>query len=288
MPYRRRLQKYVIFLAGWLTSVFILAMFSINNDLNLITERSHLSPLSDSPSNRIGAFKFVQYSSERGSDPLFSVSFDNIFIENNNLGMFKSALYQAAHISNLEFKIYHYPENTTKSCNLTKSGPLDFMKKYSDNFLSAQPSKNGIIAPAKNRIESILNMHDDWHTNLDIAHANISDLIISDFSYVFFSEKNLVLSIKSKRAIASYNSKGLELRGHVIINNHQQKSVLESNHVVWDIASNIFIVQGVYVLNQNNVVKVGKDVTLNYALNKIVPNQAVKSFQKEIKCARLL
>lgn len=277
MVNKGRLLAYGIFLTTWTLSICLLFQFSANNKLNTFHKKLFVPTEFDLPSNQIKAFRFIRYSPDKTKKPLFSVSFDNLLIENNNLGIFKSALHQVARISNLEFTTYQYPEN---SAELSETEQQDCLPH---DFLC----KNNIIEQVRAYADPLMDKSDGWRINLDITSANVSELVINDFSYKIFSENDLVLSIQSKRAIALYNSGGLTLRGHVTIKT-DKKNVLESNHVVWDIDNNIFTVQGVYALNQNGTVKVGRDITLDHNLNEIIPKQTVKVCQEEAKCVAKL
>jgi hypothetical protein len=271
MSDKRRLLKYGAFLVGcWTGSVCLLFILSANNDVNPLSQKPCLPFTFDLPSNQIAAFRFVRYNPEKNNKPYFSFSFDNLLVENNKLGIFKSALHRVVRISNLDFKTCQYPENN----------PITPARNRSEEDLQDLPSTNNIFSQARCFIEQLLDKQDGWGIDLNITFANVSELVINNFSYSLFSENDLVLSIQSKRAIASYSSSGLILRGHVIIKTGRG-DVLEGNHIKWDIDNNTFAVQGVYALNQNGTVKSGKDVTLDHALNEIIPEQTVKCYQKE-------
>lgn len=271
MSDKRRVLKCGAFLVGcWTGSICLLFILSANNSSNFIGQKPSLPITFDLPSNQIGAFRFVRYDPEKDNKPYFSFSFDNLLVENNKLGIFKSALHQVVRISNLDFRICQYPENN----------PITPAKNRSEESLQDLPSTKNIFSQARCFIEQFLDKQDSWRIDLNITFANVTELVINNFSYGFFSENDLVLSIQSKRAIASYSGSGLILRGHVIIKTGRG-DVLEGNHIKWDLDNNIFNVQGVYALNQNGIIKSGKDVTLDHALNEIIPEQTVKCYQKE-------
>jgi hypothetical protein len=286
---KEKLLKYGIFLTAWILSICLLFQFSANNELNISPPKLIVPSKFDLPSNQIRAFRFVRYNPGKNNKPSFCVSFDNLLIENNKLGIFKSALHQIVRISNLEFRSYHYPENLTEPSDsihnwLSKENSETQVRNRSDDCLHNLLFPNNTIAQVRSCIDNLLDKQDGWRINLDISSGNVSELVINNFSYSIFSGNDLVLSIQSKRAIASYSSSGLILRGHVIIKTGKGNT-LESNCIEWDINNNIFTVQGVYVLNQNGTVKTGRDVTLDHTLNEIIPKQTVKDCQEEkTKC----
>lgn len=270
MANKGELRKYGIFSIVWILSVCLLFQFLTNNELNTFHKKLVVSREFDRPSNQIGAFKFIRYSSEESSKPSLSVSFDNLLIENNNLGIFKSALHQLVQIKNFKFSAFQYPENSTAL--------------VSNDFLQDFPSKNDFIKQLKTYTELLMDKSDGWRVDFDITSAVLSELVINDFNYSIFSTDELVLSIQSKRAMASYDSTGLILRGRVIIKTGKE-NVLETNHIQWDVGNKIFAVKGVYALNQNGTVKTGKNIILDYNLNEVPSERTVKDCQKETpKC----
>jgi len=280
-----RLLKYGTFFICWIIGICSFLVFSVNNKLNTFRQKPTVPLNFDLPSNRIGAFRFVRYNPEESDKPSFSVSFDNLLIENNKLGIFKSAAHQIVRISNLEVRSYHYPENSTETCNSIHDPACPDSFKAASEGCSNNPKQtvqyqNDIIRYARSCVKYLMNKQDGWRINFDIATANVSELVINDFNYSIFCGNDLVLSIQSKRAITSYSSSGLILRGQVIIKSGKE-NVLQSNHIKWDIDNNIFTVQGVYVLNQKGTVKTGQDATLDHNLNEIIPEQTVRNCRKE-------
>ena len=265
---KARFIKYGVFLSGW---VFLFAVLVFLSPGTLRIDYSPLPAVVFSlPSNRIGAFSYASYRPEGNFEPKLFISFDEILIENNHLSIFKSALHQVAKIDDFKFSAYHYPDNSTESAV--------------DSSLDHLPFRDSLKEQVLAYAELLWHELDGWGVNFDISRFNVSELLIDDFDYSVFSDSNLVLSIKCSRARASYDSEGLELRGHVVVKAGDAK-VLEANRIKWDYENKKFIVKSAYALNKDNVIKTGGSIVLDYELEQCFRHKTANNQNmEEDKC----
>jgi hypothetical protein len=71
----------------------------------------------------------------------------------------------------------------------------------------------------------------------------------------------------------------LALRGHVTIT-AGDGGVLECNHALWDLDNDLFMIEGVYVLNRNGARTSGRNIDVDTRLNPCEVQKA-KSMREE-------
>lgn len=255
--------KWVLLSALWILSFLILIIISANNELNTLYDDalSHASELR-APKNQIGALSYIRWDPKENYRPVYSVRFKNLLAENNNLGIFKTALHKVVKIRNLQLKFFQY--SSQSPIVLSSSFPV------SKDALADVKELKKMVAWMKNRSKG-------WAANIDLG--NVSEVRVNNFDYNVFYDNDLFFAIQSKRAIVSYKHSGIVLRGHVIIKT-ADGSTLESNRVKWDIENQLFTVKGIYVINHNGVKSIGRDICVDAQLNSIKAQHA-KFKQKE-------
>jgi len=150
------------------------------------------------PSNQIGFCSFVRYDPQNSYVPLYSLTFDQLALDNNNIAIFKSAVHQIVTINNLKLKIFSCTNNSAQ------------------NILSDSES---ISCGNRKAIQQIHYLFTSLHSDLDgwkignfnIDSTNVSELLVNDFEYEYIKDGVIVLTIQSNRAIASYKCPGLAL-----------------------------------------------------------------------------
>ena len=270
--FRLRLRSKWIFLSAfWILSFLILIVVSTNNGLNapynkVLIDGSQFKL----PKNQVGTFSCIRRDPKENYNPIYSASFENLLVENNNLGFFKTALHKVVKIRGLKLRFYGYTSaKTTATTNL-----------------DSNESPKGITTDAKallvKAMRRLMTPVDGWRiSNIDLG--NVSEVRVNNFDYKVFYDDNLSFGIQSKRAIASYKHSGIILRGHAKLT-LADGTTLESNSIKWDIKKQHFSANGVYVLNCGGIVTTGKDICVDAQL-KSVKAQHVKSKQKEAqKC----
>lgn len=255
--------KWVLLSALWILSFLILIIISANNELNTLYDDalSHASELR-APKNQIGALSYIRWDPKENYRPVYSVRFKNLLAENNNLGIFKTALHKVVKIRNLQLKFFQYSSQSP----IVLSSSFLVLK---DTFADVKELKK-MVAWMKNRSKG-------WAANIDLG--NVSEVRVNNFDYKVFYDDDLFFAVQSKRAIVSYKHSGIVLRGHVIIKT-ADGSTLESNRVKWDIENQLFTVKGIYVINHNGVKSIGRNICVDAQLNSIKAQHA-KFKQKE-------
>ncbi len=269
--FRLRLcSKWIFLSAFWILSFLILIVVSFNNGLNTSNNKVLIDGSQFKlPKNQVGTFSCFRQDPKENYRPVHSVSFENLLVENNNLGFFKTALHKVVKIRDFELKFYHYtsPEVTAST--------------IPDIYLINEDITTDSRALFSKITHKLTNPMDGWRVNVDLS--NISELRVNNFDYKVFYDGDLFFAIQSKRATASYKHSGIVLRGHVTIKTGDG-STLESNYVEWDVKKQHFNVNGVYVLNRGGIVTTGKDICVDAQL-KSVKVQHTKFKRKEIqKC----
>lgn len=250
--------KWTGLLIFWILSFLTLIIVSPNNELNkfynhTVSQGPEFRPLK----NEIRDLTYTKRDPKENSRPIYSIHFNSLLAENNELGIFKTALYKVVKIRDLQLSFYEY-----KISHIPKGTRI---------------SLQAIMKIAEKRI----NPMDGWGTNIDLS--NVSEIIVNNFDYKVFYKDNLSLAVQSKRAFASYKQANVVLRGHVTITT-ADGSTLESNYVMWDLEKQRFKVNGIYVLNHNGIRKKGKDICVDTQLNLTKAQQAKLKQKETEKC----
>jgi len=236
--------KRAVLLVCWALSVLALTIFATHNDLNkLYRNTQSWEPELRLPTNQMGAFSYRCYNSKETGSPLHYASFENLLVENNNFGFFKTALHKMVKIQHLELAFCRYP--TAEAA----SNAADTLTVPENAFT---PLENLV-----NDIDNLIKPTDGWRLDIDLS--NVSEVLIANFDYkVFYAcpersrgDGTLLLGVQSKRATVSNKHPDVViLRGHVIVK-AEDGSVLESNCVKWDIRKHLFYADGTYFLTHS-------------------------------------
>ena len=262
--------KRTVFLASWVSSVLILIIVVSNNALNpfydaAVSTTAELIP----PRNQTGAVSYRCWDPKENYRPIYSVCFKNLFAENNNLGVFKTALHKIVKIQGLELEFHRYSSDDGTA----------------NEKLRISPMPEGLTTSSRALIETIdrlLHRADGWRiNNLDVG--GVSEVSINNFDYKLFYDGELFFSVESKRAMVSYKHSGLVLRGHAKIS-ITDGSTLESNYIEWDVKNQHFTVDGGYVLNRGGRVTIGKDICVDAQLNNVEAQSAKVERKENQKC----
>jgi len=267
----RRWLKRGFLLASWILSFLILINFSGNNELNALYNDStgHKVELKVLK-NQIRTLSYTRYDPTENSKPVYSVSFKNLLVENNKVGIFKTALHKVVKIRDLELTFYEYAPSKVSA------GAIP------DIYSGPKGATSDEVAFVKNILHKLTTPKDGWRVNR-IDLGNVSEVRVNDFDYKVFYDDDFFFGIRSKRAMVSYKHAGIVLRGHVTIKT-ADGSTLESNYVKWDVKRQHFTVNGVYVLNRDGIQTMGKNINIDAQLNNAVIKRAKFERKEEQKC----
>jgi hypothetical protein len=228
----------------------------------------------------------LSYTYKENNRPVYSVQFADLRTENNDFGIFKTALHKVVKIQDLQLAFHRYTcgrmasvqtDSSSKSSNVASTGSGDI---YSANLTEIYPASGKGTPNVRTIVETarrLLQPKKGWRFDIDFSNA--SEILVNGFQYKIFSDENRSLSVQSKRLMVSSDQPGVILRGHVTIK-AADGSTLESNYVQWDVVNEYFTAKGSYVLNRDGAKKIGKNISVNAQLDQINAQQA-KFEQKE-------
>ncbi len=265
MVNKGRLSRYIVILACWILSIFIVLILTTKNHFKnydhlfadiLEENRAFESAL---PKNELGEFSFIRFDSTRQNRPVYGIAFEKLLLTNNNFGPFKTAMHKKAIIRDLHMRYYNN-DSPKKFADASIFGVEELIKQTGDILKSSKKYNVG-----------------------NFNFINVSEVYADRFDCKFFSEDTLLLSVNCRKAMASYGNSNIELRGHVTIKT-KDGITLESNYVEWDVRNNIFNVRGLYSLNRNGAVKTGRNACFDFTLNEVSTRQAKNYVKEEHKC----
>ncbi|MHC4572164.1 MAG: hypothetical protein ACYS0C_08830 [Planctomycetota bacterium] len=265
---RRQWLKWVFLASLWLLSFLILIVVSANNELNTLYSDvvSRAAVELRPPKNQMGALSYIRWDPNENYRPVYSICFKNLLVENNNLGIFKTALHKVVKIRDLQLRFFRYSSRS----------PLILSNTFPVSIDIPTDAKG-----LKKLVEWMKRRSKGWTVNFVLG--NVSEVRIKNFDYKIFHDDDLFFAIQSRRAIASYKRAGIVLRGRVTLET-ADGSTLKSNHVRWDIENQLFTVKGIYVINRNGVKTAGKNICVNAELNDIKAKHAKFERKEEQEC----
>jgi len=203
--------------------------------------------------------------------PVYSLAFDELISENNNLGIFKTGLFKVVKIASLELKFYQYTTGENK--NTEAEYPFDRI------------AKSGDLKKLAESIRKLIKENNNGYLDIDLSNA--TEVKIRGFDYCDFVDSEKILSVQSKRASTSGKSSDISLRGHVVIAT-AGGSCLEGNNVTWDIKNKQFKIEGGYILRRGESIVSGKGICVDQQLNIVGDAQAKLNKTEELKCCAKL
>lgn len=268
----KRWIRWPVLLTAWTLSFLSFIIVTRNNELNKLYNNKAAGPETGfiGPKNQTGALSYWRCEPKANGRLIHSVDLKNLRAENNNLGIFRTALHKVVTIDGLQLEFHRYtsPEG---------------MRSTSPDIPAVL---DGVTADVQPLIDQISHKLTDpmrgWRLN-SIDLGNVSEVHVENFDYRAFHDGDLFFRIQSRRAIASYKRSGIILRGRVTLET-ADGSTLKGNHVTWDVEKQHFIVNGVYVLDRGGVRTTGKDICVDAQLNRIGTVTATFKCKEEQKC----
>lgn len=261
------LKKWCVFLSVWILSFFLFVSFVYYHAKNKSYNNS-VPPEVAVPvrQNELAALSYKSWDPEENYRPVFLINCQKLYTENNELGLFKTALHKVINIDDLRLKFYRYTSNTksdvSKVASVTKS---DVSKATSVNPLPGESDSN-VKSFINDVMGCMVKQGNKWQVNIDLG--NISEVCIANFDYQIFHDTNLFFAAQSSRATVSYKKSGLMLQGRAKIT-IADGSTLAGNNIEWDLKNQNFFVKGVYVINHNGEITTGKNICVNSQLESI-------------------
>jgi hypothetical protein len=256
----------LIFWTGGLYSLFVL--FAWNASVGEIPAVP-LPAESVNPNSAFGPIRYTQWDPQQDHRLRFSVSLDDLTVKPGALGLFKTGLFKIIQVRSLQVRKYEYESDP----GLPSIGM--------DSEATAQRSMGldnlGLAKGFMGTGDEPLRLANGMEIRID--RPDVSDagqLLVENFDYQIFLEGRPRLSIRSKRAFASWEESGILLRGGVMITAADGPKV-RSNRIRWDTRNHVFSVEDNYLLTQGPSQTAGNKIYLDEQLHIIDAAQAVSS-----------
>jgi hypothetical protein len=208
--------------------------------------------------NGIGGFAAWRYDPKANHRPIYSVAFKNLYAENARLGVFKTAARKVVEIEELQAKFFRYSSDDSLD-----SGQASPLTTFSQLF---GPEDNGHSETLAEILGRFKDTKSPWSLSIDLS--NVSEVRLKNPDYQIFDNGVLSFGVQCKRAVATYKSPEIILRGHARIT-ATDGSTLESNHIIWDTRKCCFRTDGTYFLTRDGKKIQGKDICVDDKLNTV-------------------
>ena len=200
--------------------------------------------------NEIHGFSTIVSDPANDFRPRYSLSFDNLKIINGKVGLFRTALSKQVNLGQSHINLYSYTPD------------LDSTASHAFDLNSALQQLAGSL-PGQ-----ITEMFGSQRENREMIETLLEAvrLDITDFQLNWLHDDQNQLTIQSKRAgLTALEPDRLMLRGAVSI--QTPETIVQSNHIVWDINQQLFIVKGSYVLTRDGEKQFGLNICFDSQLN---------------------
>jgi hypothetical protein len=231
-----------------------------------------LSQQSSDDHSGVGPIRYSQWDPQQGHRLRFSVSSADLIVKPGNLGFFKTGLFKIVQARSLQVRRYEYASDP----GLPEPG-----RDSEGTALRALGLDNpGLAKGFMGTGDEPLRVNNGMEIRVD--RPDVSDagqLLVENFDYQIVFEGRPRLSIRSKRAFASWEESGILLRGGVMITAADGPTV-RSNRIRWDTRNHLFSVEDNYLLTQGPSQTAGNKIYLDEQLHIIDAAQAVSGKQK--------
>jgi hypothetical protein len=264
----RPLQQWLkpsVFAALWGLCFLILIIVTRNNGLrppykDLANYGVELTPLKNE-------IRGLSYTRKENNRPVYSVQFGNLRTENNDFGIFKTALHKVIKVQDLELAFYRYtPTQVVSTSTCDNSKPSGAIYASSGSVYPATLKTTANVCTIIETVQRLMRPPNGWRLAVDFSNA--SEILVKDFEYKMFCDGHLSFSVRSRRLIVSSDQPEVILRGHVTIK-AANGSTLESNYVTWDVTDQYFTAKGGYVLNRDGARTMGRNMRVDDKLNVV-------------------
>lgn len=255
-----KLQPKLVFLAvSWLCAICVLVFCSTNHDFNqVVSNIAENTAMPAARQNGMGGFAAWRCDPKANHRPIYSVAFKNLCAENASLGVFKTAAHKVVEIEDLQAKFFRYPSD---GCfDSAQASPITAFSILSD------PEDNGHSETLAEMFGTFKDTKSPWSLSIDLS--NVSEVRLKNLDYKIFDNGTLSLGVQCKRALVTYNSPEIILRGYARIT-AADGSTLESNYITWDTKKCCFRADGTYFLTRNGKKIRGKDICVDDKLNTV-------------------
>jgi hypothetical protein len=226
----------------WLTGVVLVVAHTVWSGRSEIEAVSSADGLPVLECNETGALTVWLKAPSPGAGPAYRVVFDNLRVENGNLGVFKAAADKVVYVDNLQASFFSQDSSDVVSMEL--SGLHDLFAPRRDAPEGVQPL--GLF-------EELQAQNADWSVPVDMA--NTTEVRIRRLDWQVCRGDRTVFRIRCQHAVLHSETPKMVLRGRVVVGT--AGAVLESNCVEIDVPNGSITVPGRYTLRSNGTMRTG-------------------------------
>lgn len=211
--------------------------------------------------NTIEEVQYVKYSAD-GLNPEFWVRFSKLTAEGMQFGVFRTPVVKEVKIRDLTITVFR------EFCgDGRQQDPISLFK------VEGLDSENGHAGHLKSG--------KGWSADIDIS--NVLRIEAINFKYRVVANGAVTLEVTSRRAEAQGRLREIVLRGHGTVKNRQGET-LEGNNIRWDVLSQTFRSNGIYVLKGDCRTITGRDICVDYELKPVSAGKNAKNSKEEQEC----
>ncbi len=211
--------------------------------------------------NTIGEVRYVKYSAD-GLNPEFLVHFSKLTAEGKQFGIFRTPVVKEVKIRDLTISVFGgFPGDDRQQ------DPINLFKVEG---LENEKGLAGYLKGGKG-----------WSADIDIS--NVAKIEVINFKYRVVANGAVTLEVTSRRAEVQGRGREIVLRGHGTVKN-RRGDTFEGNNIRWDVLSQTFRSDGIYVLNSNCRTITGRDICVDYELKPVSAGKSAKNSKEEQEC----
>lgn len=235
---RRNLLRLGLF---WLAGVILFAFYAILSGRFPNGPAALKADLPASTGDQTGALTVWQRGPSPEARPAYKVVFDNLRVENGNLGVFKTASSRIVYLDNLQATFF-------SQGNGADAGLRDFHRLFA-------PRRDGHgDAGSLGLFDDLRKQNTDWSMSVDLSNAG--EVRIRGLDWRVSRDDSTVLHIRSQHAVLRSDRSPMVLRGRVTVVTAQ--AVLESNCIEVDASNESIYAPGRYALRHGGTTRMGQ------------------------------
>ncbi len=234
---RRNLVRLGLF---WLAGVILFAFYTVLSGRLRDGPAAWKADLPASTGDQTGALTVWQRGPSPEARPAYKVVFDNLRVENGNLGVFKTASSRIVYLDKLQATFF-------SQGNGADAGLRDFHGLFA-------PRRDGHgDAGSLGLFDELQKQNTDWSMPVDMS--NTEELRVRGLDWRVQRDDCTVFHVRSQHAVLRGDRSRMVLRGRVTVTMSQ--AVLESNCIEIDVSNESIYAPGRYALRHGGATRMG-------------------------------
>ncbi len=234
---RRNLVRLGLF---WLAGLILFAFYAVLPERLPDGAAAFKGDLSASTSGQTGALTIWQRGPSPQARPSYRVVFDNLRVENGNLGVFKTASSRIVYVDNLQATFF-----------LQGNGADAGLCEFHALFAPRREGRGG-TGPL-GLFDELQKQNADWSMPVDMS--NVEEVRIRGLDWRVGRDDGTVFHVRSQHAVLRSDKSRMVLRGRVMVATPQ--AVLESNCIEVDVWNESIYAPGRYALRYGRATRTG-------------------------------